>query len=76
MERQQDYGLKRHGGNGMVQRGWGKHEDDEEPKEEHSDLFLLAVELSRADWARIKAEKGGLMKWIYLATYLKRIGPS
>ncbi len=58
-ERQQDYGIQRHNGNGQILRGSGiHHPEEEEPDEEHSDLFLLAVELARVDWARIKAEKG------------------
>ena len=54
--------------NGMIEsasiqdrreRGSGIHHPEDEPEEEeHSTLFLLAVELSRTDWQRIKAEKG------------------
>ena len=43
--------------NGMVQRGWGRHEEDEPEEHEHSDLFDFAVELCRVDWERIKIER-------------------
>ena len=62
--------------NGMIEsgaiqdkreRGWGIHEDDEEPQEEHYNLFAdpdylfqKAIELSREQWERIKKMKEGL----------------
>ena len=58
-------GLIKHNGNGMIERGWGRHEDEEEPQEEHYNLFAdpdylfnVACDLSREQWERIKREKG------------------